>query len=328
MATSKGLTAQRLEKILERQGVPRWGKDYQPAVQASAQEAPRDSRPETVYSSLLARDIHCMSEPEMFAAFLALYNPRLFDLHEQKMLSMLPSPHPLTTHPFAAGMLLPPVQGTVKVMERLGVLNKHPMVEVVVSKDPFITQWQPFPYLGDFLLFLLDDFDIPYCVNWTVKKDALGYKQRGIGRIVNPMYAKEEEAKAERRHVMEEEYHKDASIRTVRITWTDIDEEVAENLRVLCGYSREMLVSLKPAQYQELVCDFNDMVNCRVAPFRVFTPLAAKYKCRPEEVRVALHQAIWKRQLRVDLFRPILANHPLHEEECDILDVYKKWFEG
>ncbi|KOP61401.1 hypothetical protein OX90_00905 [Pseudomonas coronafaciens pv. porri] len=50
-------------------------------------------------SRKLGRTIHLMSIPERVFAQLALFNPAVFDLHEQKMLHIDPAVHPLFGHP-------------------------------------------------------------------------------------------------------------------------------------------------------------------------------------------------------------------------------------
>jgi hypothetical protein len=39
-----------------------------------------------------------------------------------------------------------------------------------------------------------------------------------------------------------------------------------------------------------------------------------------------IHQGIWRRELRVDLFRPVLADKPLRREVTDVLVKYADWF--
>jgi len=86
MGRNRGVNLQRLNQILDRQEVPRSGANYLPATLATREEAPSKSRPKRIQSKQLGREVHLMSTPELHAALLALFHPRLFDLNEQLML--------------------------------------------------------------------------------------------------------------------------------------------------------------------------------------------------------------------------------------------------
>lgn len=66
----------------------------------------------------------------------------------------------------------------------------------------------PFPYLGDLLLFLLDE-DGVYCVNWTVKQDEDDFTHP---RFKPPISTKNQQAsirKETARHEIEATYYSD-----------------------------------------------------------------------------------------------------------------------
>ena len=55
------LTLARLYEILRRQDPPQWGKQYDPAIRATREEAPSRSRPAQVWSERLERYCHTLS---------------------------------------------------------------------------------------------------------------------------------------------------------------------------------------------------------------------------------------------------------------------------
>ena len=73
MGQVRGMTAGRLKEILRRQRAPEFGAGYQPAIKATREEAPSGSRPGTVWSRLLAREVHTLSVPEREVLALLLY---------------------------------------------------------------------------------------------------------------------------------------------------------------------------------------------------------------------------------------------------------------
>lgn len=320
---SKRPSAERLKQILERQSRRRFGRDYQPAIRANRQEAPARSRPSVGYWRRIGRDIHCLSRNERIIATLAMHFPGLFDLHEEKMLSTEPCLHPFEGHPWASGLPLPAVMGTLDVAERLGCLSIHPMIQVrSPDNDPWMMQ-VPFPYIGDFLLFLNDELG-SYLVNWTVKdkhSDFLNTQKRGRRR--NP---EEDAYRAWARHEIERVYYADIGIHTVRIAVsTDIDIHVAENLRRLFCLSAQP-VALLDDQRQELSHLFNEALIRGIPPYDMYEAHLRRLAVTWQSAQRILAQDIWERRLRVDLFRPVLFDRSLRPEERDVFDVYGDWF--
>ena len=308
----------RLRRIVDRQSTPRWGTDYVPGTLATPQEAPRICRPSILRPAKLNRDTHLLSEPETSAALLALYSPLVWDLHEQHMLSPEPAAHPLQGHPLALGMQLPRVEGTVPVAAAMGQLGMHARIYVEEFGD-----WVPDVYEGDLLLFCLDEIG-PYCINWTVKKDEAGFRHAGI-RLHGRSFRTAPDKKAEFRHELEERYFLDASIRTQRIYGDAIDRTFAHNLAALfLHHARQLLIGeeTRAAILQELEAS----VGGKTAAFATCRRLAQRFSLSAGDVRTVLLQAIWHRQIRVDLFWPLLVDKPLRREERDPLVVYAAWF--
>lgn len=183
MAKNGRLTRKRFETIVARQHSPKFGKDYQPSIRATREEAPADSSPAEVWSERLKRYVATLSEPERRVLSVALYCPWLFDLHEQRMLPYLPSAHPLSGHPVAAGLVLPATRGTVEVANELGYLRYHPIVAADGSDNHETDEGQspePGCWIGDFLLFLKDPIG-PYCVNLNIKQTRSEFSEPSVG---------------------------------------------------------------------------------------------------------------------------------------------------
>ena len=311
--------AKLLARYLERQPEARWGSEYRPAIQATPQEAPRISRPRILYSALLGREVHLLSTPEFHAALLALHNPNLLDMHEQKLLSCVPDAHPLLRHPLAAGVALHAVQGTLNVAQRLGNLAKHP--KFFSSDHGGI--WVPFPYVGDLLLFLHDEGG-PYAVNWTVKLVPEDFHRRGpqpFGRVRRS----EPDPGAEWRHQLEEEYYSDAGIRTVRVSGSQLDPALTANLRDLFGWHRRA-TNIRPEQKLQILTSFNEHIGSGSAALDVIRGISRRTRIDAYQIKTLLYQFVWSRKLRIDLYRPLLMNKPLLGEVIDPISAYDDWF--
>lgn len=309
----------RLLTYMARQPQARWGSDYQPAIQATPQEAPRISRPTILHSALLGREVHLLSTPEAQAALLAFHNPRLFDLHEQKLLSCVPDTHPLFSHPFSAGVELPAVQGTLKVAESMGKLAKHPKF----FSAEHGRNWVPFPYVGDLLLFLRDE-EGPYAVNWTIKLTPEDFHRRGP-RPFGQVRRREPDPDAEWRHLLEEKYYADAGIRTVRVSGSQLHPGLIANLRDLFGWHKRP-TSVAANARLEVLAALKESINSDSTAWDVVHNVAQHIGIEKYDVKTLLYQFIWNRHLRVDLYRPFLMNHPLRPEVVDPLSAHHEWF--
>ncbi|MCO5413493.1 hypothetical protein [Ralstonia mojiangensis] len=303
-----------------------WTNSYHPPITAFSKEAPTCSRRSCIYSAKLRRDIHFLSTPEQHAGLLALYHPRLFDLHEQRVLSPGPAYHPLSGHRDTRGLDLPAFKGTVSAADRLGQLKLHPTTVVSDPSDPDTNLRAPIPLMGDLLLFLRDDDNTPFCINWTVKKDEDGFK-RGLGLKSTRTREENRQKRLEFRHELERVYYEDAGIRTVRVTQTKIDFNVACNLRQLYGYHQRS-IGVSARTRQKIEERFRSIIGQRVTPLDVSRAIIDELGCDLHDCRTILYQGIWNRRLRVDLFSPINFDHPLKPESRDVLQVYGDWFGG
>lgn len=314
---------QRLRVMLQRQAVQRFSPEYEPAQRATRAEAPSVSRAYILYSAELGREVHLLSTPEMTAGLVALYHPRLFELQEQRLLSTGPCIHPLVGHPKAIGMPLSPLPGTLRVMESLGELRRHPTIRYQPSADPQTAQIIPWPYIGDLLLFLEDESG-PYCVNWTAKDDPEEFWRRGSynGKPYRPGV---EDPAVVLRHRVEAEHYGAAGIRTVQITPEHFDQHVIDNLRFLFLYHGRSL-AVAPDLRQHIVSTFASTIGTRQSIYLTSLALIDETGLVLDEVYTILFQAIWARDLEVDLFTAILHDQPLRPSTIDVCQLYGDLF--
>jgi hypothetical protein len=323
MGRNSAPSLRRLKTILDRQDPPRWGEAYLPAILATREEAPSRSRPAIVHSSKFKRDCHVLSSVELKALILALYNPSLFEIHEQRMLPFRPSAHPLQGHPCAAGMPLPRTRGTVVIAERLGLLHHHPIVPIGRDEAESKQKVAPFPLIGDFLLFLKDELG-PYCVNWTVKRSDADFDRRfpGSRPVQNP---DADATSARARHAIEELTYRDVSVPTVRVTEKALGEQLSRNLyEVFLAHALPPPFD-GPSRFHIVECVRAAVMMGR-APLEVLLELAYSHGYDVVQARTVVYQAIWARELRVNLFGMVLIDVPLEPERVDVLDHFKDWF--
>lgn len=322
--TSTKPSITRLLKLMERQSKAAFGADFQPANRVTPREAPRDSRPSTFACEKLAgREVQAQSKPERAAALLALYHPGVFDLHEQKVLFVEPRSHPLIGHPLAIGLSFPPLQGTVAVADRMGWLARHPVVRMA-SKTVGEYSWVPFPFVGDFLLFILDSRG-PFCANWTVKKDDASFQFRMPGIKPRPLRGAPCTSEIER-HEIEAIYYADGDIPTYRVTEEKIDKEVRINLLNLF-YWHARSVRASPVATEQALTDFERGIGSGMPAFELVKQVMQDHQLDQDSAKAILKKGIWSRRLRVDLFSPILDDKPLRPETIDVLDTYGTWFQ-
>ena len=312
---------ERFARYMRRQSRPRFGKDYDPAIHATREEGPRVSRLFRVWNEQLGRDLHLLSRSEFHATLLALFHPGLFDLHEQKMLSPAPAPHPLSGHPHVATSGLPKHAGTVKVADRLGVLKKHP--KLVLTNADGLPEWVPFPYVGDLLLFL-DKDQSACCVNWSIKLTAEDFQRRGPLRF-GRLRPQGPDAAAILRNEIEHEYYADAAIPTYRIAGNEIDLQLAANLRRIYP-SHAFNPGIPPEQSEEIVRILQEAVGTISTIHTVMRHIRNLHRLEEHIVREILFRAIWERKVRVELFDSLLIDRPLKSPKVDPLTRYAHWF--
>lgn len=316
----KFVSGARLLTIQARQEPDKWGPRYEPAIRATREEAPRVSRPSIYQSPLLQRGVHFMSSAELHIGCLAFLHPRLFDLQEQRMLSIRGACHPLHGRPEGTGLDLPPFKGTADVAERLGRLDLHPMFSHRASDG-----WSrvPFCLTGDLLLFLRDD-EGPYCKNWNCKDRKSSFGRRRPDDPV-PRNAQRARELALFRKEVEHLYYADAHISTSDCAEEDIPKELRNTARDLATWALRTH-AYSEAHRLEIVGAFRDALRRGLTPNEVIGRLTRGSKQHEEAHRVVLYQAIQKRELRVDLFQPILPDFHLLPEKRDVLVEFADWF--
>ena len=312
----------RLREILRRQDPPGWGKNYIPAILAERAEAPGRSRPARVWSPKFQRDLHVLSSVELQVLLVALYHPHLFELHEQRMLAMEPRPHPLVGHPAVTDEALPSLRGTIAVAGLLDSVHLHPWIKFRDENRAQVTA--PFPWVGDFLLFLIDDLG-PYCINWTVKRAADDFDRSGKHSRPSRDPAKES-IKAKTRHAIEELYYRDADIRTVRIVESDVPKKLSANLRRLySSFCHEVVIDNDTRA--RVIDRLQGCLLTDKPPLETFLSLQAQVDLDVIVLKTLMEQAIWQRELRVDLFgAPIFPDCPLPPEKTNLLETFAHWF--
>jgi len=264
-----------------------------------------------------------MSEPERDAVFVGLHLGKPVELNEGRMLICEPGVTRLSLHPGAAAIAPVELRGTVRVAEALGVLDVHPRIYVDNPSGKGARIPIPFPYLGD-LLWLFEDAAGPYFLNWTVKDREEDFEQIKF-RGHPSADPNEDAAKARARHAIEETYYCDASIRTVRVTREKIPRDVANNLRQICLWHHRPL-RIGRRRRQEIVELLRAHMRMQVPAFETLKSCVTKFHCTLYEATCVLYQSIWTRELRVDLFRPIVIDKPLRPEERDPMATFGQWF--
>jgi hypothetical protein len=316
-------SAARLKEILRRQDPPAWGKDYIPAIRATREEAPSRSRPSQIWCEQIQRHVHALSDPEKFACLMAMFHPWLFELQEQRMLHYLQSAHPLDSHARGAGVIRPPLRGTLEIADAFGLLHFHAMVPAPVMHVGEIPSMMPFPWTGDVLLFL-DDGHGPYCVNWTTKDREEDFELgASLGRP--PKSPEQKAAQEKARHTIEAVYYLDGKIPTVRIVRANLDQDLVANLgQIVLWTGRKH--AFAEAEVQNIVNYFKAAVGTSTPAMNLVFELARAHDCEIDEIKKVLHQAIWRRQIRIDLFQPFHIDKPLLRERQDPLEVYAHLF--
>lgn len=323
MARHALISERRFHLIMKRQEEMRWLAEYQPAMLATRDEAPTISRPSTLYCEKFGRDMHFMSLAERHVCLLALYHPRVFDIHEQHMLSMFDAPHPLSHHPDARELSLPPVHGTVSIADELGILSKHPVVHLTAPDDPNEKIRHAFPYLGDLLLFLKDDRG-PHCVNWSVKSQKDDFYARSRSKQSGPSIAGEPPS-LDTRHLLERRYFAEAQIPTHFVAKEDLPFDLIHNLNSLCA--RAQCKSTLPYDVEEeLIHQFQKIVGTPATVLSMLSTWTTRFKCDRTDCLSTLHKAVWNRRVRLDLYKPLLVDKPLRAERVDPLLEYAHLF--
>lgn len=314
----------RLKEIIRRQHEVRWGTEYQAAIRATPKEAPSLSRASILVPRKLGgRDMHLLSPGERAFALLALYNPDVVDIHEQKMLSPESRAHPLAGFPGVLAAELPCLKGIIDVAERLGYGSLLPLVKEEPPFDPENPRLFVFPFIGDLLLYLMPSGETPYCVNWNIKDKIQAFNRPGALNSKRRLVA--EEIPELPRNEMERVYYADASVRTEHLAREQLDAHVVANLTQFFLH-HDAILDLTNARRSELRDRFTAALETGVAPLEVIQLCVARGRFTVHECRTYLWQALWRREIRCDLFKPVLIDRPLRQETVDVLDAYRDWF--
>jgi len=323
MAKPMHLTLARLKEILRRQDPPQWGRNYDPAIRATREEAPARSRFAQVWSERLGRYCHALSSIEEKALLLALFHPAVFELQEQRMLATEPRPHPLAGHAMAVGMDLAPLRGTIDVCDRLDMIDRHLWIQVD-HPDGTGRVPVPAPFISDFLLFLLDQ-DGPYCVNWTIKGSAEEFQRRLLGN--KPARNPQAEISAVRsRHAIEERLYADACIPTTRIVERDLPELLIQNLRSLL-LVQHRAAGLDSGLYAEICERLQASTQTGQKPLDVLLSVMHRHDLPLDIAKAGFARALWRRDVRVELMDEVIfIDRPLKPQRRDPLQVFSAWF--
>lgn len=315
----------RLKIILARQGGPtRWLSEYQPANMISDGDVPRGTRPSALWDPDLRRFLQAQALTERPYLLLARHNPAAFDVHEQHMLPFNATPHPLSNHDSMKGQDLPGLRGTMAIAESLGCLNKHPMVSVPEALSPNARTVVPFPYIGDVLVFLRDSQG-SYAVNWSIKASEADFSRTYERRYKAP--STKDRDRAELRHRVEHLLFLDGAIPTHKIYPDLIDIALRANLlNLFYWFSREPQDDHILDRQAEITAWYNEQLP-RVRLMHDHSKEAARhFNLTLHDAKWILKSAIFRRKLRVDLFRVVSDNLPLHPETVDPFERYAEWF--
>lgn len=326
MRAKRRMTIERFREILRRQDPPAFGKDYEPSIKALTAEAPPGSNNGRIWSEVIQREIHFLSRPEELVVPILLYCPLLFDLQEQRMLPFLPAQHPLEGHPRAARMLLPSFRGTLEITEELGAIHIHPVVSTAKRDSrPLDIDVDQVPgcWIGDFLMFLEDEVG-PYNVNINVKKTQSDFD---LPEIEGKSGASKNRARFRQkiRQDTEEILYRDVGIRTVRVAANQLNKIMVNNLLHLATLQRRRS-GLTAEQESDVIAGFRETLEFGDPPLKFAHHLRVHEKIPIEDAQTVFYRAIFQRKLRVDLYEPILFDHPLNPESKDVLSEYQHWF--
>ena len=308
-------SAARNATIRQRQDGPTWGSGYLPGQLATREEAPDYSRPTTIYSHRHKRQVHLMSEPELGAFLLAEWLDRFFELHEGRMLHPEPSPGFLIGCPLMDQTYVAAHPGTLQVADELGLIKYHPIFRSA-GKPPIA-----FPMLADLLLFGRDSNGI-YPVNWCIKNELEDF-DKAFKRL-SPGERKKSDVAHQARLEIEEKLFFIAKIRTIHIAGKDMPPQLVANLR-----------QIYPSAYQprnlpnNLVADFlaaiRERIPNRVPLHETFIAFTRRHGGSMYDYRTEFQRAIWTKEVRCDLGRPLQMDRPLTPEKERIEDRYEMW---
>lgn len=325
MASRKTPSVARLKAILQRQMEAGWDSKYVPSILATVAEAPSISRASILTPGKLGgREVHFLSPAERALGILGFYHPDTIGLQEQRMLDPAPSRHPLWDFPGITNADLPCLKGLVDVAERLDYTDILPTIEVPEDDNPSQTYTVNFPYIGDQLWAIKGGPRGAYCVDWNIKDTYRAFKLPPPKANGKPRRQLESRT-AMARHEIQLAYYRDAGIRSIQVAGEALDFHVAANLRQLFLHHRRH-VDLPSDLRDEILHKFRAALATGVPPLEIIMFYSASAFCTIHQCRDLFYQFIWGRELRLDLFQPVLIDRPMRPEERDVIDVYSDWF--
>lgn len=324
MGLLRNLTAARLTEILRRQDPPKFGPDYQAAIKPTREESPSNSRPAPVWVEKLGREVSTLSAAERAVLAIVLYCCiRLFELHEQRMLPFLPSQHPLHGHPLASGLCLKSTRGTLEITSELHYLKFHPVVSIKSDEDDRTSQ-APGCWIGDYLLFIMDKAG-PYCVNINVKSTRSEFEIPQVGVDIKTDFERAG-IKEKARNETERHVYADCEIPTIEVASDELPEILVANLQQLALWQKRK-TSLSADEVDLVIDALNDGLVREASALDVICATELSHGINVYEQRIVLHQAIFSRRLRVDLFEsPFFIEGPMRPESQDAVEVFAHWF--
>ena len=81
------------------------------------------------------------------------------------------------------------------------------------------------------------------------------------------------------------------------------------------------------ASLVRILADRRDMLAIACGrPLDVMRAHLSRYGWTMADYHLALLRAIWKREIKVDLTRPVCVDAPLHPEKKTVLEMFRHWF--
>jgi hypothetical protein len=234
----------------------------------------------------------------------------------------MPRTHLLYGHPLASGIAFKSFKGTLDVADRLGILSKHPKVRLEIGNDPCKWPMAPFPYFSDLLLCLVDEKG-PYLLDWPVKDKFEDFRGRGPRK--SRSRPDEEDPAAVQRDLLQEMYFADADVRTQRVVGRAIDFNVNCNLREMF-MDDTFPTTVSDVHRADILEIYRESIGKDIPAYLVALKISRDFKISDREATALLRQGTWRRELRVDLFQPVLMDRPLRPEKIDVLTQYATWF--
>jgi hypothetical protein len=164
----------------------------------------------------------------------------------------------------------------------------------------------------------------PYCINWSVKDKRKHFTRRSAGLSSRPS-RNETDPVVVARQKIEERYYEDAGIRTVQMAAEDIHPEVVNNLRDCFGFHART-VQLAAGSRTKLIDFFAKHVGGSVPCIELLIQAERDFGFPRLDIKTVLYTGIWRRELDVDLYEPILIDRPLRIASRDVLADYTPWF--